>query len=103
MIGEIVKSSGRGQLLADLGSGRISGVPSGTAHTREGSINRIEMHDHLAVIVILMRLDRELPTMWQEFFHASILGHGQVRRQGRRSPVGTRTSVVGVGRAQRFC
>jgi len=63
MIGEIVKGSGRGQLFADLGNRLIGRVPSGTADPRERSVDRVEMHDHLAVVVILMRLDRELPTM----------------------------------------
>ena len=88
MIGEIVKGSRRGQLLADLGNGRIGGVPPGTAHPRERSINRVEMHNHLAVVVILMRLDRELPMMGLEFLHASIVERGPVRRQGQRSPQG---------------
>ena len=65
MIGEIVKGSGRGQLLTDLGNGRIGRVPPRTAHPGKRSINRVEMNDHLAVVVILMRLDRELPMMWQ--------------------------------------
>ena len=54
MIGEIVKGSGRSQLLADLGNGRIGRIPARTAHTREGSINSVEMDDHLAMFVILM-------------------------------------------------
>jgi hypothetical protein len=87
MIGEIVKGSGRGELLTELGNGRIGRVPPRTAQPREGSITRVEMYEHLAVVVILMRLDRELPMMWQEFLHASILERGPVKRQGRRSPI----------------
>ncbi|MDG2113841.1 MAG: hypothetical protein P8N02_14665 [Actinomycetota bacterium] len=37
--------------------------------TGQGSVSGIEVYDHVAVIFVFMRLDRELPAVGHEFFH----------------------------------
>ena len=73
MVGQLVQGAGRGQLLADLGRRRVPRFAAGPTVARQGAIARVEVHDHLAMVLVLAGLERELPRMGCEVCHARII------------------------------
>ncbi len=86
VLGQIVQGASSGKFLADLRSRRVARITPGTTMPRQRPIAGIEMDDHVTVIFILPRLERELPGMWLKCLHVTIVGQRVDSGEGANVP-----------------
>ena len=71
--GQVGEGPSGGQFLTHLGHHRVGGIVAGAPPAFERAVARVEVHDHVAVLLVLDGLEGELPRMGHEFVHARII------------------------------
>lgn len=84
--GQVVQRSRGGQLLTYLGHGGVAGITTGPSVAGQRPIAGVEVHNHVAMVVVFTGLEPEFPSMWLMAVHWLIVERSSSRNQGRMSP-----------------
>ena len=85
MSGQVLQGSGSSQLLTDLGHRGVGGIAARPSVAGQRPITGVEVHHHVAVVLVLARLEPECPYVWLKALHGSTIAPPPPRRQGRTS------------------
>ena len=82
---QVVQGSRCREFFADLWHRGIGGISARPAVAGERPIACVQMHDHVAMVVVFPGLEDECPTVWFEALHESTVCPNTGERQGQTS------------------